>query len=145
MVLLVQLDFEHVADFGAGVEYGVRRQFENGCRFDNHRGDAPRAHVLFHLHHAMVAVEVDDVNGIAHEHGVDAVAGLDPERASGLQGRARRSHQTHESLEVSVGHAQFRRHKCLAGEIECVPGFAVCRVHRFRSFPAARKHSGPLQ
>jgi hypothetical protein len=48
-------------------------------------GQPPRAHIFFGLHHAMLSVEVDQIDGEPHKEGMDRLAGNNPQTVSSTQ------------------------------------------------------------
>lgn len=74
--------FEGIAALGFAGQGGAGGEFEDGMRGQT-SGEAPCADGVAHLADAVLAVEVDEIDGEAHEKGVHRFAGHDPEAFSG--------------------------------------------------------------
>ena len=120
-----EADFNLVADRGLGVPSGVAGQLQDAGGVHTHGSEAPGLYVLLDVQDALVAVEIDDINGIAHCQGVHAVAGNDEQALSEFKMVAGGAEQATQAREVSVGNPQPRGEEGLAGAVESISVLAV--------------------
>jgi len=80
-VAFYRCKFEHVAGPGLSLTNGACGQFYDRMRGETSR-QPPRGYAAAQLAYAMLAIEVDQVDGKPHADGVYGLAGLDPEAFS---------------------------------------------------------------